>query len=398
MRAAWEHRSVQSVAVLGTVAVGFAAAGTSTGALVRGDRAEYGHTLHGAPFPGRPRQFGVPEENCFEDTRRDETRAGDGRIEQLPRNTGPYRYSSEECKRHERQQAVATMVVHAGRCVSGMAHEFPGSDWGDWLPREIARANPDGVDIWYLGCNGFTLKASDGTTLFVDPYCGAGDPPRPIRMLPVPFDPADVQACDALLATHEHSDHVHGPTQAPILANTGSDYYAPDDSLAVVDREGWTDDYDINDQFVEVAEGEEFTVGSFTVHVESADDPDATHPVSYVIDHEAGTFFHGGDARPGDAFKRVGARYDIDLGVLAFGSSGYLYDEGTDEYVYTQWYSGETEIVEAAAQVGMDRLLPAHWDIWKNLTADPSALRPHVRSLDSPRTLEIVEIGDRVSV
>ena len=35
-RADWERRSVQSVAVLGTVAVGFAAAGTSTGTLVLG--------------------------------------------------------------------------------------------------------------------------------------------------------------------------------------------------------------------------------------------------------------------------------------------------------------------------------------------------------------------------
>lgn len=280
-----------------------------------------------------------------------------------------------------------------------MAHEFPGSDWGDWLPREIAAANPDGVDIWYLGCNGFVLKAGDGTTLFIDPYCGAGDPPRTVRMVPVPFDPDDVQACDALLATHEHSDHVHESTQAPILANTGSDYYAPDDSLAVVEEEGWTDSHAIDDgQFSEIAEGDEFTVGSFTVHVEGANDPDATHPVSYVIGHEAGTFFHGGDARPGEAFERVGNQYDIDLGVLAFGSSGYLYDETSDEYVYKQWYAGENEIVEAAAQVGMDRLLPAHWDIWKNLTADPSALRPHVRSFESPRRLDIVEIGDRVSL
>ena len=53
-----------------------------------------------------------------------------------------------------------------------MAHEFPGSDWGDWLPRAVADATPDGVDLWYLGCNGFILKASDGTTLFIDPYCG----------------------------------------------------------------------------------------------------------------------------------------------------------------------------------------------------------------------------------
>jgi L-ascorbate 6-phosphate lactonase len=36
--------------------------------------------------------------------------------------------------------------------------------------------------------------------------------------------------------------------------------------------------------------------------------------------------------------------------------------------------------------------------MWKGLTADPAAVRPHVRSYDYPRTLELVEIGDRVSV
>ncbi|PSP41637.1 MBL fold metallo-hydrolase, partial [Halobacteriales archaeon QH_10_70_21] len=88
------------------------------------------------------------------------------------------------------------------------------SDWGDWLPTAVADADPDGVRLWYLGCNGVTLKAADGTTVLIDPYLGTGDPPRTVRMIPVPFDPADVEAADAVLATHEHTDHVHGPSQA----------------------------------------------------------------------------------------------------------------------------------------------------------------------------------------
>ena len=67
------------------------------------------------------------------------------------------------------------------------------SDWGDWLPRAVEDADPDGVAIWYLGCNGFVLKGSEGTTVFVDPYLGTGDPPRTVRMVPVPFDPTDVE-------------------------------------------------------------------------------------------------------------------------------------------------------------------------------------------------------------
>jgi L-ascorbate 6-phosphate lactonase len=274
------------------------------------------------------------------------------------------------------------------------------SDWGDWLPREVAEADPDGLDVWYLGCNGFFLKADDGTTVLIDPYLGTGDPGRTTRMVPVPFEPGDVAECDAVFATHEHTDHVHGPSQAPVLEGTGATFIAPDDSVEEArEDEAWEEEWDLDDgQFQVVAEGDRVEVGSLTVHVEGANDPDATHPVSYVITHDAGTFFHGGDARPGEAFEDVGREYDIDLGVLAFGSSGYIPDKETGEPTFTQWYSDENMLAEAAEQLALDRLLPSHWDMWKGLTANPRGVRDHVRSFAHPRTVEVVEIGDRVSL
>lgn len=271
------------------------------------------------------------------------------------------------------------------------------SDWGDWLPRAVADTDPEGLRLWYLGCNGFVLKADDGTTVFIDPYLGTGDPPRTVRMVPVPFDPADVVGADAILATHDHSDHVDGPSQAPILEGTDATFYGSQPSVETAD--GWTDEYDVEDgDLVTVEEGETFEIGALTVSVEPAHDPDADHPVSYVIEHDAGTFFHGGDARPSDDFEAVGDRYDIDLGALAFGSAGMIPDKETREPKLTQWYSDENMVAEAARQLELDRLLPTHWDMWKGLTADPGALRHHVRSFEHPRTLEILEIGDETDV
>ncbi|WP_336363449.1 MBL fold metallo-hydrolase [Halalkalicoccus salilacus] len=273
------------------------------------------------------------------------------------------------------------------------------SDWGDWLVRDVETADPDGVAIWYLGCNGFVLKANDGTTLFIDPYLGTGDPPRTVRMIPIPFDPGTVEEATALLATHEHTDHVHGPSQAPILENTGATMYAPEDSLAVArEEEAWEESWDVtDDQFVDVHVGDAHEIGPFTVHVEPANDPDATQPVSYVIEHEAGTFFHGGDARPGE-FESIGEEYDIDLGVLAFGTVGMVPDSETGEPERTRWYNDENAIVEAANDLRLDRLLPSHWDMWRGLTADPTVLHHHAASFEHPRKLEIVEIGDRVEL
>lgn len=280
-----------------------------------------------------------------------------------------------------------------------MPTEHGVSDWGDWLPEAVAAAETTSVAIWYLGCNGFVLKGREGTTLFIDPYVGTGDPPRTVRMIPVPFDPRDVQECDALLTTHEHVDHTHGPSQAPILASTDADLYTTDSGLDVTEDEAWTDEWDVTQsQLHEIEEGDSIAVGEFSIHVEPANDPDAAHPVSYVVEHETGTFFHGGDARPGSEFEAIGDRYDIDLGVLAFGSRGMIRDRETRVPQPTKWYSDENEVVEAATQLQVDRLLPSHWDMWKGLTADPSVLHDHMRSFSTPSRLELVEIGDRVDL
>ncbi|MFC3959883.1 MBL fold metallo-hydrolase [Halovivax cerinus] len=273
------------------------------------------------------------------------------------------------------------------------------SDWGDWLVRDVAEADPDGIALWYLGCNGFVLKAADGTTISVDPYVGLGDPPRTVRMIPVPFDPTDVTRMDAILATHEHTDHVHGPTQAPILAETASTFYGPDASVEVTRSERWTDEWNVDpSQIRSVSVGDTFDVGSVTITVEAATDPDADEPVSYVIQHGDVTIFHGGDSRPSDAFERIGRSYDIDLGILAFGSVGRIPDKQTREPKRTRWYNDENEIVRAANDLRFDRLLPSHWDMWRGLTADPTALSHHIGSFDYPRTLEIARIGDRIDL
>lgn len=281
-----------------------------------------------------------------------------------------------------------------------MAHDLGTSDWGDVLPRAIAAAAPDGVSVWYLGCNGFVLKGSEGTTLFIDPYCGTGDPPRTVRMIPVPFDPTDVVAADAVLATHEHADHVHGPTQGPILAETGATYHAPPASLSVVDDEEWSETHDVpGDRFHEVAAGDRFEIGEFEVTVTGANDPDAEDPVGYVVSHDVGTFFHAGDSRPADVFADVGREFDIDLGVLALGTTGHLPAVGDPEVQSrTEWYADEGAVVEAASDLRLDRLLPSHWDMWKGVTADPTALLAHARTFSFPRRVEIVEIGDRIEL
>jgi L-ascorbate 6-phosphate lactonase len=272
------------------------------------------------------------------------------------------------------------------------------SDWGDWLPRAVEAADPDGLALWYLGCNGFVLKSSSGTTLFIDPYLGTGDPPRTVRMIPVPFDPVDVTEADAVLATHEHSDHVHGPSQAPILARTGADFYAPAASIETARESGWLEEYGVAPgQLERVDEDDAVRIGDLTVRVTPADDPDAEEPVSYLVRHQSGTFFHAGDARPG-GFGGVGRHYDIDLGAVAFGSVGMVPDKETRELERTRWYNDENDAIEVANELRLDRLVPTHWDMWKGMSGDPTALHHHAGSFEYPDRLDVVEIGDRLDL
>lgn len=269
------------------------------------------------------------------------------------------------------------------------------SDWGDWLPRAVAAAEPEGLALWYLGCNGFVIKTA-GATVFIDPYLGTGDPPRTIRMIPVPFDPTDVEAADAVFATHEHSDHVHAESQAPILDGTDATFYGP--AASVEAAADWPAEWGLSaDRFETVAAGRTVDVGDLTVSVYEANDPDAEDPVAYVFEHEAATFVHGGDARAG-AYEPIADAHDADLAALAFGSVGMLPDKETREPTRTKWYSDENEIVAAAGELEADRLVPTHWDMWKGLTADPTALFDHVRRHEYPRSLEILEIGDRLDL
>jgi len=73
-------------------------------------------------------------------------------------------------------------------------------------------------------------------------------------------------------------------------------------------------------------------------------------------------------------------------------------DKETREPKLTKWYNDENMLVAAANELQLDRLVPTHWDMWKRLTADPTALYDHARSFEYPRSLELVEIGDSIEL
>lgn len=271
------------------------------------------------------------------------------------------------------------------------------STWGDWFVREeIEGGVPEELTLWYLGCNGFVLRSPEAT-VYIDPYFADGEPPNLVRMIPVPLDPADATDCDAVLATHEHIDHMHPPSYGPFVDELGADVYATGACYEEPDYDG---DMRVPSEQRHVVEpGSTFDVGDLTVHVVAANDPDAIEEVAYVVEHDSGTFFHGGDSRPApDAFGAVAESFDIDVGALALGSVGNVYDLDAGHVERSRWYMDENGIIEAANQLELDRLLPTHYDMWRGLGADPGVLGHHAASFAYPRVIEHAVVGDRFSI
>jgi L-ascorbate 6-phosphate lactonase len=270
------------------------------------------------------------------------------------------------------------------------------STWGDWLVRsEIEAADPEGLSLWFLGCNGFVIRSPEAT-VYVDPYFGDGHPPGVVRMIPVPMDPADATVCDAVLATHEHIDHMHPPSYGPLVHDLGADVYAPGASFDDPDYDGPLEVPEPGRTRVEP--GDTFEIGDLTIHVRDSHDPDSLEPVSYVFEHEAGTVFHGGDSKPAPGFEAIGREFDIDVGILAFGTRGNIADTETNTTDRVSWYMHGDQVIEAANDLRIDRLLPTHYDMWNGVDGDRKVIFEHARTHKYPRRIDPIRIGDRVDL
>lgn len=273
------------------------------------------------------------------------------------------------------------------------------SDWKDWLSNTVKNTTPERITIWYLGCNGFIIKDSGGSVIYIDPYVGIGNPPQTIRMIPVPFDPEDMTVGDAIFVTHEHVDHINEETQAPILEQNNAKLYAPTEATAKIEKQNWYQSWGISqDQVSSIKSGDQIQVGNFDVYVEAAHDPDAIEPVSYIISCDDITIFHGGDTKPTNQFSQIGRRFDIDVGILAYGTVGKFTPDEHSSPERTKWYNNGDQIVKSSNQLKIDCLVPSHWDMWRGFRSDPKILHHHARDFDYPRDIEIMEVGDAMNL
>lgn len=268
--------------------------------------------------------------------------------------------------------------------------------WDEWFIEEVEGATVDGLTVWYLGATGFVVR-TDTTTLYIDPYFGIGEHRSDaVRMCPVPMHPDAATRCDAVFVTHEHADHMHPPSYAPLAATSDAAVHAPETCFTDPDHDGPL--RLPSDRRVTVSPGDTVDVGDVTVSVLGANDGDSDDPVSYLVEHTAGTFYHGGDTKYTDRLTGIGDRFDVTVAALAFGTVGQFNRPGEESARPVDWYMGGDELIEAANALRTERLVPTHYDLWKGFEADPKSLHDNAGSFRYPKTLEVVRVGDRLDI
>jgi L-ascorbate 6-phosphate lactonase len=276
---------------------------------------------------------------------------------------------------------------------------FP--EWGTWLNEEIEQeiVQPNTVALWWLGCTGIWVKSPGGANLSIDLWVGTGKRTRknPLmtaqhqmqRMAGVQklqlnlrnsvfvIDPFAIKQVDAILATHDHGDHIDANVAAAVLKNCDSSvpFIGP---RACVDL--WKKWGVPADRCVEVRPGMSVKIKDTEIVALESFDRTAliTAPVgvtlrdkmpqnmddravNYLIKTPGGNIYHSGDSHYSNYFAKHGNDHRIDVALGSFGEN----PRGITDKMTS------VDILRMAESLNTRVVIPIHHDVWTNFQADP---------------------------
>jgi len=195
--------------------------------------------------------------------------------------------------------------------------------------------------LLWLGHANFEIKAQ-GKTLLIDPFFADGAPKKP----------GDVSACDAILVTHDHGDHVGAAVD--IAKRTGAVVVAAVGTAEKLARAGVPEG--------QIAGGIGMNIGgSVSVAGVTATMTQAFHtsesgtPTGFIVRLASGyTIYHAGDTGIFESMRLLGEMYPLDLALLPIGGHFTM-----DPY-QAAW---------ACKLLKCRRVLPMHWGTFPVLEA-----------------------------
>lgn len=226
-----------------------------------------------------------------------------------------------------------------------------------------------GVRITWLGHATFMVESPGGKRILIDPFLRNN--PR------CPEGQKRIDACDLILLTHAHSDHIEDAI--PVAEATGARI------VAIVELGAWIQSKGASNVTM-MNKGGTIRIGEIAVtmvnafHTSAIQDGDKTlyggEPAGYVVRLENGfTFYHAGDTCIFGDMALIGELYKPELAMLPIGD---------------HFTMGPFEAAKAIRLLGSRHVVPMHYgtfpplvgtpDELKRLTADISGLVIHTPS------------------
>ncbi|MBP2643656.1 MAG: hypothetical protein H6Q67_1543 [Firmicutes bacterium] len=285
---------------------------------------------------------------------------------------------------------------------SWLLSTFP--EWGTWLNEEIEQEQvaPGTFAMWWLGCTGIWVKSEGNANICIDLWCGSGKRTRSkplmdthhqmarmsgcvklqpnLRVAPFVLDPFAIRTVDAVIATHDHNDHIDANVAAAVMKNCDSSvlFIGPKTCVEIWKKWGVPEDRcrvvkpgDV----VKIKDTELIAVESFDrtalitvpadVSLKGKMPGDMNErAVNYIIKTPGGTLYHSGDSHYSNLYAKHGNEYKIDV---ALGSYGENPRGITDKMT-------SSDILRMAEALNTKVVIPFHHDIWSNFQADPQEI------------------------
>ncbi len=293
-------------------------------------------------------------------------------------------------------------TIHEITRESWILANFP--EWGTWLNEEIDSEIVEAgtFSMWWLGCTGLWIKSEGSTNVLIDLWCQSGKRTQTqpymkdqhqmqrmagvrklqpnLRNVPCVIDPFAIRNLNALLATHDHGDHIDINVAAAILQNCDKDvpFVGPEACIKLWRKWGVPED-----RCILMHPGKSIQIKDIEIHAVEAFDRTAliTAPagttlkgklppdmdkkaVNYVIKTPGGTVYHAGDSHFSNYFARHGNDFDIDVALGCYGEN----PRGITDKMTS------VDILRMAECLNTKVVIPIHHDIWTNFQADPKEI------------------------
>lgn len=250
--------------------------------------------------------------------------------------------------------------------------------WDDSFRLEVeGKTVEEGVSIWRFASACLGIRTPEAL-IYTDAFFG-GEPEGCNYGVhyncPLPIDPEKIACADAVVISHEHSDHCHRETLLPMVRNLPNlKIYAPENAVSEMLE------YGIDPERMHgISAGESFKIADINVETWPAHDPDSEGAVTYVMDCAGVRVFFGGDTRFGSTFEEIGAAMPVDVAMLAFGRVFYM---------------SEKQMLDAASVLRPKLLIPYHWDFGRGCTGDPLKLGRIIERERPKFDVELLMMGD----